>query len=141
MAKEPIERVRFPGSDTPLQPTREEKLNAQADDEQENEDDEEDGEAPAPDYKREEIGARVGEEIESRQDAAKLAESLDEEETVALIFSKPVKMQDRGLMHHWGPGVHLVPKSVAFDAKGKLHWWLRSCKVRRAADPRKPASK
>jgi hypothetical protein len=137
--EEERKRLRFPGSDSPVQPIREEKLGPQkeADDDYPEDDDEAE---PAPEYKREAIGVRIGDSVETRVDAEALAEELDKEETIALIFSKPLKHQDRGFMHTWGAGIHLVPVSVALDKNGKLHWWLKSNKVRRAADPRKTKS-
>jgi hypothetical protein len=136
MAKEPVERVRFPGSDSPIQPTREEKLTPPGQSES-GDGSEDEEEATPPDYKREEIGARIGEDITSRGDVQKLSAELDEEDTVPLIFAKEVRLQDRGLMHTWKPGIHMVPVSIAGAGPKEMHWWLKHNKVKRAADPRK----
>ena len=121
----PQERVRFPGSDGPIQPIREEKLNVEAQNnteeaDEDSEDDEE--EPPAPQYRREDVGARIGQELSERLDVGKVADDLDEEETVPLIFAKEVRLQDKGIMHVWGPGIHMVPLSIAGETSKKMHW-------------------
>jgi hypothetical protein len=55
-----------------------------------------------------------------------LKEKLDHDDMVPLLFPKKVMLQDKGLMHIWEAGVHLVPASLA------KHWYLRHCKVKKA---------
>lgn len=95
-------------------------------------------EVAAPKYERENLGPRVGEEVgkaNSATAAAALADQLDTEDVVPLIFSKKVNLQDQGLMHHWDPGIHLVPISLAGKSSKEMHWWLRHNGVRRAGKP------
>ena len=122
------ERVKatFPGSDDPVSPIKEERLIPATD-----EDDEELDEKP-PEYKREHIAARVGEPLEASQAASAVEEQLNHDDVVPMIFSKKVQLQDKGIMHIWGVGVHLVPISLAGRTPKEAHWWLRHNKVRRA---------
>jgi hypothetical protein len=126
-------------------PAKQELLNQDDDKELESKakkvaDDEEDevDEAESPEYSRETIGPRVGEEVgkaNSAEGAAALEQKLDTEDVVPLIFSRAVNLQDKGLMHHWAPGIHMVPISLAGTDKKTMHWWLRHNGVRRAGKP------
>lgn len=140
-----VERVK-PGT-TPLSdtvaPVRQEILDPSLQAHMDGGSDLESDEDAAPEYKREDQGPRVGADPE---DAAKqmaavgdLKKQLDGEDLVPCIFIKPVHLQDKGLMHHWAPGVHMVPVSLAGgkDTNGvqhKTHWWLKDNKVRRAGN-------
>lgn len=120
-----------------MAPPKQELLDAQVEGVATAEDDD-DGEAvEAPKYSRETLGPRVGEEVgkmNSATEAAELAEQLDTEDVVPLLFPKKVNLQDSGLMHHWDPGVHLVPISLAGKDKKSMHWWLKHNGVRRAGN-------
>lgn len=85
------------------------------------------------DYSRESIGARIGQNLEETQATAALERQLDVDDVVPCILRKAVNLQDKGLMHHWGPGVHLIPVSLAGDKKSgaKMHFWLRHNGVKR----------
>lgn len=125
------ERVKptFPGSDQPIPPIKEERLlKPDPDDEDEDQDEEK-----PPQYKREEIGPRIGLDTnEARASVAEAKEALDTDDVVPLIFPKEVRIQDRGIMHHFGAGVHLVPVSLAGKTPKEMHPWLKSNRVRRA---------
>lgn len=142
----PQERVKstavFPGSDDPIRPITEEKLIK----EPEPDESEEDEEKP-PEYRREDLGPRIGAANPEAAQAAAIAvaetkEQLDTEDVVPLIFSKPVSLQDKGIMHHWAPGVHLVPVQLAGRTPKEMHFWLKHNKVRRGgkvmANPNAP---
>ena len=83
-----------------------------------------------PVYTREEIGPRIGvsggNPIADRGTVEKLKEELDTMDMIPLLFPHKVSLQDKGLMHHWEAGVHLVPVELA------KHAWLRTNKVRKA---------
>ncbi len=125
-----IERVKFPGSDDPIPPTRQERLTAP---EPEEEEDPAEEVAP-PEYKREPVGPRIGDPANAIAEARAVEEELDGEDLVPLLFPHRVKIQDRGIMHTWGAGIHLVPISLAGkDSKG-MHWYLKHHRVRRAGN-------
>ena len=129
MATVPRERVKFPGSDDPIAPIREERLIPQASqDDAENEEDE----AKPPEYKREEIGPRIGDPIDASKAVQEVKEQLDADDMVPLLFPHEVRLQDKGLMHIWAAGVHLVPVSLAGRTPKEMHFYLRAHKVRRA---------
>ena len=132
----PLERVKYPGADSPIQPVREERVKPRT---QPNDDDDDEGaEEAAPKYRREELGPRIGSNgIETAKAVAEVTEQLDTEDCVPMIFPREVRLQDRGIMHVWGAGVHLVPVSLAgTDPKGKdRHFYLKAHKVRRAGNP------
>jgi hypothetical protein len=133
------------GPESPLNnyisPTTVEMLNGQdgngQDGPDENVDDDED-EGAKPDYSRERTGVRIGVPMEEAQKVAEIEEALDSEDVVPMIFSKALHLQDKGLMHHWGPGVHMVPVSLAGvqgDKSKPMHWYLRNNKIRRTGKP------
>jgi hypothetical protein len=89
-------------------------------------------ETVGPEYKRESIGARIGEGgPEATIALQEVEQTLDDEDVVPCLFPTKVSVQDKGLMHHFGPGVHLVPVSLAGRTKKDMHWYLRAHKVRR----------
>jgi hypothetical protein len=98
-------------------------------------DDDDDDDLPdtaGPEYKRESIGARIGEGgPEATIALQEVEQTLDTEDVVPCLFPVKVSVQDKGLMHHFGPGVHLVPISLAGRTKKDMHWYLRAHKVRR----------
>lgn len=104
---------------------------------QEADDDEDQDEADlVPEYSRERIGARIGEPLEQAQAVDAIEHQLDEEDDqVPLLFPVKVKLQDKGIMHEWAQGVHMVPISLAGKDKKSMHWWLKSNGVRRAGAP------
>jgi hypothetical protein len=126
------ERVKFPGSDDPIQPIREEKLKPQKVEAEADEDEEDDEAEPLPEYKREEIGPRIGDPLEAGKEVEAVKEQLDTDDMVPLLFPHKVSLQDKGIMHHWAAGVHLVPVSLAGADKKGMHWWLKHNRVRRA---------
>lgn len=82
-----------------------------------------------PEYKREEIGPRLQDHalnVADKETVEELKEKLDHDDLVPLLFPRKVMLQDKGLMHIWDAGVHLVPASLAG------HWYLKQHKVRRA---------
>jgi hypothetical protein len=85
-----------------------------------------------PEYARESIGARIGQSMEETKGVQDVIETLESDDVVPLLFPKKVSLQDKGLMHHWGPGVHLVPVSLAGETPKAMHWWLKDNRVRRA---------
>lgn len=98
----------------------------------EDDDEEDDDLVEGPDYDRERIGARIGEGgPEATKDIEKVEEQLDTEEVVPCLFPKAVKVQDKGLMHTFAAGVHLVPVSLAGRTKKEMHWYLKAHGVRR----------
>lgn len=100
---------------------------------EENNDDEDEDEVEAgPTYSREHIAARIGEPLEEAQSIAAVEAQLNDDDVVPLLFPAPVKLQDKGIMHNWATGVHLVPVSLAGRSKKEMHWWLRHNGVRRA---------
>jgi hypothetical protein len=123
------------GPDIPLekrvQPTTVEMLNQQGED---NDDDESDELDDTTNYTRERIGARIGQPLEEASKIEEVEQALDADDVVPLLFQKPVNLQDQGIMHHWSPGVHLVPVSLAGDKAEKLpmHWWLKHNKCKYA---------
>jgi len=132
--------LQFPGSDSPIPPVREEKL-AQDDDEKVNGDEgdgdgDDEGEAALPKYSRENQGPRVG--ADPADVAAEMARvgdlerNLDTEQVVPCLFPRAVKLQDRGLMHSWEAGVHMVPVSIAGATPKDRHWWFKHNGVRHA---------
>lgn len=99
-------------------------------------DDENTEEESAPEYAREQVGARIGLPLEASQAASDVEQQLDTEDCVPCLFPTHVKLQDAGIMHTWAPGLHVVPVSLAGipgDKSKPMHWWLRRNKVRRAA--------
>lgn len=125
-----VERPRFPGSEDPIRPVVEEKVKPKAADNPASEI--EDDAASPPKYTREDIGPRIGDPIEAGKEVAAIKEKLDADDVVPLLFPHKVSLQDKGLMHHWEPGVHLVPVSLAGIDKRSMHWWLAHNGVRRA---------
>jgi hypothetical protein len=111
-----------------------EKDEAPAEEAEEEKDDfEDDGvDEEAPTYARESIGARIGQSMEETKGVSEVIETLDSDDVVPLLFPKKVSLQDKGLMHHWEPGVHLVPVSIAGETPKGMHWWLKDNRVRRA---------
>lgn len=106
-------------------------------------DDDPEDEAAAPAYSRENIGARVGLDIDQQAAAGKAERDFDTEDCKACLFPTNVKLQHAGLMHEWAPGLHLVPVSIAGADRKGMHWWLKRNKVRHAGagtveNPRKP---
>lgn len=105
-----------------------------------------DEEDETPEYSREQIGARIGLDVQSQQAVAEVEQQLDTEDCVPMLFPTNVKLQDAGIMHSWAPGMHMVPISLAGipgDKTKPMHWWLRRNSVRRAAkqtvpNPRAP---
>lgn len=94
-------------------------------------------EAEALVYNRERIGARIGTPVEESVKVEVYEKALDKEAVVPCMFRSPVHLNHEGLMHHWQPGVHLVPLSIAGDKKSKMkmHWWLRHNNVKRTGAP------
>jgi len=83
----------------------------------------------APGYKRENIGVRIQDHAlnpELRANIADLEKELDSSDLVPLLFPTKVNLQDKGLMHSWEPGVHMVPAPLS------NHPWLKANKVRKA---------
>lgn len=98
-------------------------------DEDESMDEEDDG---GPAYSRERIGSRIGEGGPEAMAAIETVEKqLDTEDYVPCIFPKTIKLQDKGIMHEFGPGVHMVPVSLAGSKPSEMHWWLKAHKVKR----------
>lgn len=87
-------------------------------------------EESGPTYKREDIGPRLQDHAqhpgEAQASVEELKEELDADDLVPLLFPKRVMLQDKGLMHTWEAGVHLVPASLA------KHWYMKQNKVKRA---------
>ena len=106
---------------------------------EEDDDDMSDSVQEGPEYNRERIGARIGQPIEEAAKIEEYERELDQELVVPCMFQTPVHLNHGGLMHHWQPGVHLVPLSIAGNKeKGpKMHWWLRQNKVKRSGPPQK----
>jgi hypothetical protein len=98
-----------------------------------------DEEGEGSNYERERIGARIGVPVEEAVKVEEYERSLDTELVVPCMFRGPVHLNHEGLMHHWQPGVHLVPLSIAGDSKSnppkKMHWWLRQNKCKRTGAP------
>lgn len=94
-------------------------------------------EAEALVYSREKIGARIGTPVEEAAKVDGYEKALDKEAVVPCMFRTPVHLNHEGLMHHWQPGVHLVPLSIAGDKKSdqKMHWWLRHNRTKRTGPP------
>lgn len=106
-----------------------EALEAEDDDELESVED-----AEGPTYRQEELGPRVGDHalnVAEAKNVEELKEQLEGEDLQPLLFPVKVTLQDKGLMHHWAPGVHLVPLSLS------KHWWLKHNKVRKAGPVQK----
>ena len=83
----------------------------------------------APGYKRENIGVRIQDHAlnpELRTGIAEVEKELDSADLVPLLFPTRVNLQDKGLMHSWDPGVHMVPAPLS------NHPWLKANKVRKA---------
>lgn len=131
-----VERVktRFPGSEDPIHPTKEEKLNQKGGTKPEDDNDDDEDEI-TPEYKQEEIGPRIGDPVEAAQAVQETKERLESDDVVPLLFPKPVQLQDKGIMHKWGIGVHLVPVEIAGRDKKGMHWWLKHNGVRRTGKP------
>jgi hypothetical protein len=94
-------------------------------------------ETEGPAYERERIGARIGVPVEEAAKVEVYEKALDTEQVVPCIFRSTVHLNHAGLMHHWNPGVHLVPLSIAGDKEAgqKMHWWLRHNRVKRTGAP------
>lgn len=95
------------------------------------EDDDNEDEVEAPAYSRENIGPRIGDTPGDTSEITAVEEQLDNDDLVPLIFSKPLKLQDKGIMHSWEAGLHMVPISLAGSSKKDMHWYLRHNGVRR----------
>lgn len=93
-----------------------------------------DEEGGGPEYKRENIGARVGLPVDEANKIEDIQEQLDTEDRVPMMFQKEVRLNDRGFMHIWAPGLHLVPVSIAGESKKdkRMHFYLRHHGVRHA---------
>lgn len=141
-AKETVERARFPGSEGSVAPVREEPIVApepknervvrRAAPVDESGSDDEGLAEPMVDYRREDISAHVGSANINVNTVEALMEEQDHEDHVPLLFPKEVRLQAEGIMHVWGPGVHLVPVSIAGATPKDMHWYLKHNKVRRA---------
>jgi hypothetical protein len=125
------------GPDIPLsqtvQPTSVEMLGAGDPDAEQELDEEE----VKPKYERERIGSRIGLPVEGESAVDDVEHQLDTEDVVPMMFSREVRVQDKGLLHTWGPGVHMVPMSLAGDPRDKnkpMHWYLKRHKVRRVGN-------
>lgn len=90
-----------------------------------------------PSYNRERLGARVGMPVEESMKVEAYEKNLDKEDVVPCMFRTPVHLNHEGLMHHWAPGVQLVPLSIAGakNTEHKMHWWLRHNGVKRTGTP------
>ncbi len=98
---------------------------------EDDDDDDDDIDDVGPNYARERIGSRIGEPLEATQNVIQVEKTLDEEDVVPLLFPTKVSVQDKGLMHHFEPGVHLVPVSLAGLTKKDMHWYLKANGVKR----------
>lgn len=103
---------------------------AQVVEDAEDEDEIEDEEAPG--YDRERVGARIGQPLEEAQSVVEVERRLDEDDVIPMVFPTAVNLNHEGLMHHWQPGVHLVPVSIAGEVPKQRHWWLKHNRVRHA---------
>lgn len=83
-----------------------------------------------PTYTQERIGARIGIPLEEQKKVEEVEEELDNDDIVPCMFQHEVRVQDKGLMHIWGPGVHNVPVSLAGRTMKERHWYLKQHKVR-----------
>jgi hypothetical protein len=98
----------------------------------EDDEDEEEDEVAGPQYSRERIGSRIGEAgPEAMAEIDLIERNLDTEDVVSCLFQKPVNLQDKGIMHHFGVGVQLVPVSLAGETKKDMHWYLKAHGVKR----------
>jgi hypothetical protein len=100
--------------------------------EEDDDDDEDELDEETPGYERERIGARIGQTMEDAQSVVEVERELEADDVVPMVFPIPVHLQDKGLMHHWQPGVHLVPVSIAGNSNKERHFWLKANKVRHA---------
>jgi hypothetical protein len=91
----------------------------------------------APSYSRERIGSRIGLPPEEANSVEVVENELDHEMVVPCMFQKEVRVNDRGLAHVWGPGIHLVPVSLAGDGTKahQMHFYLRAHRVKRTGKP------
>lgn len=96
------------------------------------EDDEDDieDEQDGPSYSQERIGSRIGIPVEEQKKVEEVEEELDNDDLIPCMFQREVRLQDKGLMHIWGPGVHNVPVSIAGRTMKERHWYLKHHKVR-----------
>jgi hypothetical protein len=101
----------------------------------EDEDDDDGDEGPA--YSRENIGARVGLPLEEMQKASALERELDADDVVACLFPRKVMLQDKGIMHTWEAGTHLVPVSIAGRTPKDRHFYLKHHRVKHVGKPMK----
>jgi hypothetical protein len=99
---------------------------------EDDDEDEDELDEATPGYERERIGARIGQTMEEAQGVVEVERALEEDDVVPMVFPIPVHLQDKGLMHHWQPGVHLVPVSIAGNSNKERHFWLKANKVRHA---------
>lgn len=131
---EPMETGSGKGAEIPLdkrvRPTQVEMLNQKGGEDDDYGDNEEEGQAP--NYTRENIGPRIGNPVEEAQKVAALEQELDKNDVVPCLFPTKVQLQDKGLMHTWAPGVHMVPVDLAGDKPKEMHWWLKRNRVRHA---------
>lgn len=134
--KASVERRRRPSHDE-AQAKQDAAVKATFDPDTNDEDEEETTGGPA--YNRETIGSRIGLPPEEANKVENVIEQLETEDMVPMMFQKKVMLNDRGLMHTWEPGLHLVPISLAGkDKKDKrYHWYLRAHKVRHAGPVQK----
>jgi hypothetical protein len=100
---------------------------------EDDEDDQDDG----PNYSRENIGARVGLPLEEMQQASLVESELDKDDVVACLFPRQVRLQDKGIMHTWEAGTHMVPVAIAGRVPKDRHWWLKHHKVKHVGKPMK----
>jgi hypothetical protein len=106
---------------------------AATDDDSEDDDDNDDG----PGYSRENIGARIGLPLEEMQRVNAAASELDQDDVVACLFPHKVMLQDKGIMHSWEAGTHLVPVSIAGRTPKERHFYLKHHKVKHVGKPMK----
>lgn len=120
-----------------LQPRRGQRAAAQESDDA---DDFDETDEAAPKYVREQVGSRIGLPLDEANAVNQIEEQLDHEDVVPCMFQKEVRVQDKGLMHIWGPGLHMVPISLAGDGTKEhpMHFYLRHNRVKRTgkAQPR-----
>jgi hypothetical protein len=124
-----------PKPEAELQPRRGQRAAAVQDDI--DDDDLDEADETAPKYAREQVGSRIGLPLDEANAVNQIEERLDQEDVVPCLFQKEVRVQDKGLMHTWGPGIHLVPVSLAGDGTKEkpMHFYLRANRVKRTGKP------